>query len=91
MLFYGPNCFWRGEQYIAYSSICILHFCTDDAAGDFDEWDCDSDENEDDADIMYYEISLIFTLRFALCSFCSFIAFKSGHVLTSLGTSDFSK
>ena len=40
--------------------------------GDFDEWDCDSDENEDDADIMYYQISLTFTL---LVCFLQFLLF----------------
>ena len=59
-------------QYIAYSSIFILHFCTDDTAGDIDEWDCDSDENEGDADIIYYEISLIFTLLVCSLQFLLF-------------------
>ena len=45
-----------------------------------------------DADIKYYKISLIFTLPLCSLQFLLFyIAFKSGHVLTSLGTSDFSK
>ena len=49
----------------------MLHFCTDDA-GDVYEWDCDGDENDDDADIVYYKITFIFALLVCSLQFLLF-------------------